>query len=382
MGVCCCKERNDEDIDFTNETNLSHFHLLKLIGQGTFGKVRIVQHKKTKKQFALKYMDKSICIKQKAISNIITERTILERVHYPLITNLRYAFQDDDTLFLALDPMLGGDLRFQLQQQSTLPELQVRHYVACIALSLNYLHLKRIAHRDIKPENILLDQQNYAHLSDFNIAVQFSPQQPLVWSRSGTIAYMAPEILAKKGYTTSVDWWSLGVIAFELVFGTRPFEAQSKEMLINSILNDPLVFPPNVYDTVSMDCIDIITGLLDKSPYHRLGCHTNEFEKFKSHPWFRGLDWTKLEKKQLLSPCRLKPCKIVKNELKDDGLVYSTKRMSLPLDNNSIPVTEEARCRLQLEQEFLDFNYTLMSEDNKRNSFYEKLFNNKQPDLL
>lgn len=165
-------------------------------------------------------MDKSICIKQKAISNIITERTILERVHYPLITNLRYAFQDDDTLFLALDPMLGGDLRFQLQQQSTLPELQVRHYVACIALSLNYLHLKRIAHRDIKPENILLDQQNYAHLSDFNIAVQFSPQQPLVWSRSGTIAYMAPEILAKKGYTTSVDWWSLGVIAFELVFGT------------------------------------------------------------------------------------------------------------------------------------------------------------------
>lgn len=139
--------------------------------------------------------------------------------------------------------------------------------------------------------------------------------------------------------------------------------------------------------------------MLDKSPYHRLGCHTNEFEKFKSHPWFRGLDWTKLEKKQLLSPCRLvsfhkkesytcthsvikKPCKIVKNELKEDGLVYSTKRMSLPLDNNSIPVTEEARCRLQLEQEFLDFNYTLMSEDNKRNSFYEKLFNNKQPDLL
>lgn len=165
-------------------------------------------------------MNKSICIKQKAINNIITERKILEHIHHSLITNLHYAFQDDDTLFFVLDPILGGDLRFHLKQHQNFPECQVRHYVACIALSLNYLHSKRIAHRDIKPENILLDQQNYAYLSDFNIAFQFSPQQPLVWSRSGTVAYMAPDVLSKKGYSTSVDWWSLGIVAFELLFGT------------------------------------------------------------------------------------------------------------------------------------------------------------------
>ncbi|KAI9271378.1 kinase-like domain-containing protein [Sporodiniella umbellata] len=305
MGACCCKQTY-EDVDFTTEPNLSHFNLQKLIGQGAFGKVRIVQHKKTKKQYALKYMDKSICLKQRAVDNILSERTILGRIHHAFITNLRYAFQDDDTLFLALDPMLGGDLRFHLEQQRTLPELQVRHYVACIALSLSYLGSKWIAHRDIKPENILLDQNNHAHLSDFNVAIQFSPQQPYGWSRSGTAAYMAPEMLCKKGYSTSVDWWSLGILTFELLFGLRPFRAPSKNMLTQSIIQDPLVFPPDAYKTISVDCMNFISGLLDKSPYQRLGCHTDDFENFKSHPWFQGLDWSKLEKKQLVSPCRLK----------------------------------------------------------------------------
>ncbi|CAO3683988.1 unnamed protein product [Rhizopus stolonifer] len=382
MGACCCKQ-SYENVDFTTEPNLSHFDLQKLIGQGVFGKVRIVQHRKTKKQFALKYMDKTICIKQKAVDNILSERTILGRINHTFITNLRYAFQDDHTLFLALDPMLGGDLRFHLEQQQTLPELQVRHHVACIVLSLSYLHSNRIAHRDIKPENILLDQQNYAHLSDFNVAVQFSPQQPLAWSRSGTVAYMAPEVLAKKGYSTSVDWWSLGVLTFELLLGSRPFRAQSKDILVNSIINDPLVFPQDAYKIISLDCMNFITNLLDKSPYQRLGCHTDDFEKFKSHPWFRGLDWGKLEKKQLTSPCRLNKYKTVKPDIKEDGLVYSTKRMSLPLYADSLPVTEEARCRLQLEQEFLDYDFALMTESNRRNSFYQRIFNqNKQPLLL
>ncbi|CAO3681883.1 unnamed protein product [Rhizopus microsporus] len=345
MGICCCKQYEED-----REPDLSQFHLLKIIGQGVFGKVRIVQHKRTKRQYALKYIDKSICIKQRAISNIITERTILERIHhYPLLTNLHYAFQDDDTLFFVLDPMLGGDLRFHLEQQLNFPESQVRHYVACIALSLNYIHTRRIAHRDIKPENILLDQNNYAHLSDFNIAIQFDRHQPLAWSRAGTVAYMAPEMLAKKGYSTSVDWWSLGIVAFELLFGVRPFRAKSKEELIHSILCDPLVFPQNVYNVISMDCIDVLTGLLDKSPYQRLG--HNNFERFKSHKWFQGLDWDKLEKKQLPSPYPLdKSNKIIQNEFKDDGLVYSTKRMSLPVTVDDLPVTEEARCRRECQE--------------------------------
>jgi serine/threonine kinase 32 len=192
---------------------------LSIIGQGVFGKVRIVQHKRTKKQYALKYMDKTSCIKQRATQNIISERILLERIEYSLIVNMRYAFQDDETMFMALDLMLRGDLRYQLDIYKSFPELLVRHYVADIALSLDYLHKRRIVHRDVKPENILLDKKGHAHLGDFNIATQFDANAPLMWSMSGTLAYMSPEMLSRKGYSTAVDWWSLGVVAYELCFG-------------------------------------------------------------------------------------------------------------------------------------------------------------------
>ncbi|KAI8327578.1 kinase-like domain-containing protein [Choanephora cucurbitarum] len=357
MGVVCCKEEEEEEeIDFNQGPELAHFQLLKIIGQGVFGKVRIIQHKRTKKQYALKYIDKSICIRQKAIGNVILERNLLERIEYPFITNLRYAFQDDETLFMALDLMRGGDLRLYLNQHLICHELQVRHHVACIALSLNYLHNRRIAHRDIKPENILLDQKGYAHLSDFNIAIQFDPGQPLLWSMAGTMAYMAPEMLARKGYSTYVDWWSLGVVLFELVFGKRPFRAVSKEQLVHAILHDPLTFPPNTH--VSKECMDVMIGLLDKSPFHRLG-----FEEFKSHPWFRGFDWDLLEHKQLMPP--IQPDKKNKlrmmnyTEFQEDGL-KSHKRTSVikSYDHDSSPVTMEARYRMQLEDEFLNYDYT------------------------
>lgn len=134
---------------------------------------------------------------------------------------MRYAFQDDETLFMALDLMLGGDLRSHCNKRPINSEQLVKHHIATLALSIHYLHTKkRIVHRDIKPENILLDKKGYAHLSDFNIAIQFDPtHQPLLWNMAGTMAYMAPEMLARKGYSTSVDWWSLGIVMYELLFG-------------------------------------------------------------------------------------------------------------------------------------------------------------------
>ncbi|GAA5810581.1 hypothetical protein MFLAVUS_004004 [Mucor flavus] len=377
MGALCCKQ---DEIDYSQGPELNHFQLLKIVGKGAFGKVRIVQHKRTKKQYALKYINKSKCIKQKATSNMILERKLLERVEYPFITNMRYAFQDDETLFMALDLMLLGDLRLQLENYpKEFNELQVRHHVATIALSLNYLHKKRIAHRDIKPENILLDKKGFAHLSDFNIATQFTPSQPLMWSKAGTIAYMAPEMLARKGYSTSVDWWSLGIVTFELLFGTRPYMARTKEALINSIIHQQLVFPDNVYEIVSKDCVDVITGLLDKSPFHRLGCNTDGFEKFKMHPWFRGLDWDLLEKKQLTPPNKLVNNVSIRDQqsFTEDGLTSHKRNSAVKtsLDADS-PVTEEARYRMQLEQEFLNFDFSqhqmAEEEDNHFSTFLEQ----------
>ncbi|GJJ70705.1 serine/threonine kinase 32 [Entomortierella parvispora] len=298
MGAGCCKE---EAIDFNSEIELSHFHLLRSVGKGAFGKVRVVQHKRTKEIYALKYINKAKCIRMRAVENIIQERRLLEEVEFSLICNLRYAFQDDENLFMVLDLMLGGDLRFHLERAGPMREDVVRFYVAELALALDALHARRIIHRDLKPDNVLLDEHGHAHLTDFNIAVYYNPSKPLV-SIAGSMAYMAPEVLLRKGYFESVDWWSLGVVMFELLFGKRPFRGKSNDLLTNSILRDPLPFPENVNDLVSAPCLDVLSKLCERDISKRMGCTPEGLDAFKKHPWFHGIDWDKLVTKEALPP--------------------------------------------------------------------------------
>ncbi|KAF9545723.1 hypothetical protein EC957_010586 [Mortierella hygrophila] len=298
MGAGCCKE---EAIDFNAEIELSHFHLLRSVGKGAFGKVRVVQHKRTKEIYALKYINKAKCIRMRAVENIIQERRLLEEVEFSLICNLRYAFQDDENLFMVLDLMLGGDLRFHLERAGPMREDVVRFYVAELALALDALHARRIIHRDLKPDNVLLDEHGHAHLTDFNIAVYFNPTKPLM-SIAGSMAYMAPEVLLRKGYFESVDWWSLGVVMFELLFGKRPFRGKSNDLLTSSILRDPLPFPENAHEMVSAPCIDVVSKLCERDISKRLGCTSEGLDAFKKHPWFEGIEWDKLATKEATPP--------------------------------------------------------------------------------
>ncbi|EPQ31519.1 uncharacterized protein PFL1_00852 [Pseudozyma flocculosa PF-1] len=297
MGAVCCKP---EVIDFDGPVDLYHFYLLRAVGKGAFGKVRVVQHKQTKDLYALKYINKAKCMKMKAVSNIIQERRLLEEIESPFVCNLRYAFQDDENMFMVLDLMLGGDLRFHLDRTGNMSEEVVRFYVAELAVGLDYLHRLQIVHRDLKPDNVLLDEKGHAHLTDFNIAVHFSPRRPLT-SIAGSMAYMAPEVLAKRGYLSSVDWWSLGVVAYELLFGRRPFRGKTNSALTHSILNDKCNFPENVESIVSRETISCIRGLLERDPKKRLGCKSG-IDEFKAHPWFASIDWPALEAKTLTPP--------------------------------------------------------------------------------
>lgn len=138
MILTCFKKKKAE---------LRHFYLQRVIGKGAFGKVRMVQHKIDRSEYALKYISKPKCIELNAVRNILTERVILELLDHPLIVNLRYAFQDDENLFMVLDLMLGGDLRFHLDSLGTFNELQVRFYVAQLILSISYIHSQHIIHR-------------------------------------------------------------------------------------------------------------------------------------------------------------------------------------------------------------------------------------------
>ncbi|KAG0181692.1 hypothetical protein DFQ28_011728 [Apophysomyces sp. BC1034] len=369
MGATCCKQDN---VDYANEeVELSHFYPLRVIGVGNYGKVRIVQHKGTGRRFALKYISKDACIQLKMINNIISERKLLEEIDHPLVVNLRYAFQDEQHLFMVLDLMLGGDLRYLLHRRGPMKELQVRFYVANVALGLAHLHQQNIAHRDIKPDNILLDDKGYAHLSDFNIATSFGKETPCRWSMAGSLAYMAPEILSSKGYTMSVDWWSLGVVAYELLFGKRPFVASSNELLKGFIVQDALRFPDNVYSMVSAECLDVLAGLLTKSPFQRLGCGPQGFEKFKKHPWFRGLDWGSLERKEATPPFKpnnqlsnFDPVHDLEELLLEEPPLRPHKRPMLSKTNlnTAQPVTEDARWRQVMEDDFLLYDYTKGNE--------------------
>ncbi|SNX85760.1 related to serine/threonine protein kinase [Melanopsichium pennsylvanicum] len=297
MGAICCKP---EVIDFDGPVDLYHFYLLRAVGKGAFGKVRVVQHKQTKDLYALKYINKAKCIKMRAVSNIIQERRLLEEIDSPFVCNLRYAFQDDENMFMVLDLMLGGDLRFHLDRTGNMSEEVVRFYVAELALGLDYLHRLQIVHRDLKPDNVLLDEKGHAHLTDFNIAVHFSPRRPLT-SIAGSMAYMAPEVLTKRGYLSSVDWWSLGVVAYELLFGRRPFRGKTNSALTHSILNDRCAFPENVENIVSRETVSCIKSLLERDPRKRLGCKSG-IDEFKAHPWFAGVDWPAMEANRATPP--------------------------------------------------------------------------------
>ncbi|KAI0042868.1 kinase-like protein [Auriscalpium vulgare] len=302
MGCCF-----SEPIDFDSEVSLYHFDLHRVVGKGAFGKVRVVEHKRTKKLYALKYIDKSQCIKQKAIANIVQERRLLEEIDHPFVVNLRYAFQDDENCFFVLDLMLGGDLRYHLSCRGNFPERTVRFWMAELASGLAYLHSQHIVHRDIKPDNILLDAAGHAHLTDFNIAIHYSDRR-LHTSVAGSMAYMAPEVVAhaRPGYSWQVDWWSLGVCAYEMLWRKRPFDGSTSEKMIDSIGNDPVRVPSSRHSVhpVSKEGCQAVFDMLDRNPKTRLGCRSlaTSLEDVRAHPWFARVNWEKLEAKQLDPP--------------------------------------------------------------------------------
>ncbi|KAL4066732.1 kinase-like domain-containing protein [Scleroderma yunnanense] len=359
---------SSQPIDFDSEVNLFHFDLHRAVGKGAFGKVRVVEHKKTKKLYALKYIDKSRCIRQKAVANVIQERRLLEEIDHPFIVNLRYAFQDDENCFCVLDLMLGGDLRFHLERKGSFPEDAVRFWVAELASALAYLHRRRIVHRDLKPDNILLDSQGHAHITDFNVAIHYSERR-MHTSVAGSMAYMAPEVIGRKGYTWCVDWWSLGVTIYELLFNRRPFEGRTTEKMTNSILKDSLKFPDDASQRCSHVAIEFVQGLLERVVNQRLGCKpgANSFQEIKRHPWMSSLDWDKLATKELqplFVPDMKKANFDVSHELDEFLMVEKplthTKRKANPDLNKMKP---ELR---QLEEQFTVYDFM----SSPRRSYY------------
>ncbi|KZT25592.1 Pkinase-domain-containing protein [Neolentinus lepideus HHB14362 ss-1] len=289
-------------IDFRPTRNepltIEAFDLLKVIGKGSFGKVMQVRKKDTQRIYALKTIRKAhIASRPGEITHILAERTVLALVNNPFIVPLKFSFQTPDKLYLVMSFVNGGELFYHLQREGKFDEDRSRFYAAELLCALEHLHGFNVVYRDLKPENILLDYTGHIALCDFGLCKLNMSETEKTNTFCGTPEYIAPELLLNQGYTKTVDWWTLGVLLYEMMSGLPPFYDENVNVMYERILNDPLQFPPDI----SREAMSIITGLLQRDPTKRLGA--NGAEEIKRHPFFsRYIDWQKLLAKKIQPP--------------------------------------------------------------------------------
>ena len=271
-----------------------------VLGQGTFARVSLVQHSGTGRLFALKAMDKATIVRLKQQRNIVFERALLGAVSHPFLLQVVSTFQDAQRLYLLLDWVPGGELFGLLERRHTLPPADTKFYTACVAHALSYLHAMHILYRDLKPENILLDDKGYVRVVDFGFA-KHVPER--TYTLCGTPAYLAPECLTAKGYDASCDWWALGILVFECLTGSTPFDDAQGSMrdIMAKVLREPVQFPDALLDA-DLQAVSFCRGLLQKKPVHRLGCQRGGSQEVLTHPWLDSVDFKALLNKELPAP--------------------------------------------------------------------------------
>ncbi|MGH0151711.1 UNVERIFIED_CONTAM: hypothetical protein FKN15_020703 [Acipenser sinensis] len=264
--VCLGSQRSS----LAEETQVkpSDFDYLKVIGKGSFGKVLLVRHKENSKYYAVKVLQKTMILKKKEQKHIMTERSVLlKNLKHPFLVGLHFSFQTTDKLYFVLDYVNGGELFYHLQRDRVFLEPRARFYAAEIASALGYLHSLHIVYRDLKPENILLDSQGHIVLTDFGLCKEGVDPNSTTSTFCGTPEYLAPEVLQKQAYDRTVDWWCLGSVLYEMMYGLPPFYSRNTAEMYNNILHKALVLKPNVSNA---GC-QLLQGLLQKDRKHRLG---------------------------------------------------------------------------------------------------------------
>ena len=220
-------------------------------------------------------------------------------IRHPFIVNMQFAYQDREKLYLVMDLMPGGDLRYHIGKQKRFSEAQTKFFIACILCALEYLHENAIIHRDIKPENLVLDYSGYVHLTDFGIARIWQPDNK--HETSGTPGYMAPEVICRQNHTVVADYFALGVIAYEFMTGRRPYLGRNRKEIKECIISRQVrLVKTQVPAGWSMESADFINKLLERNPDNRLGC--NGPSEVKNHVWLRDFQWKLLLEKKIDSP--------------------------------------------------------------------------------
>lgn len=245
-------------------------------------------------------MSKLKILDKKSEKSINSEREFLSKLHHPFIVNMHYAFQDNDNLYLVMDMLSGGDLRYHISRHRKFSEEQTRFFIGCIIIALEYIHNNNFIHRDIKPENLVLDEKGYVRVTDFGIAKENCPDNSS--ETSGTPGYMSPEVMRGLNHSFPVDFFAIGVIGYEFMNGRRPYVGKSRKEIKEQILSkQAMIKPEEIMKGWSSESANFINKLLIRKPEHRLG-YVNGAQELKDHPWLKYYPWKELEEKQLPSP--------------------------------------------------------------------------------
>ncbi|CAL6391634.1 unnamed protein product [Bathycoccus prasinos] len=283
------------------------FEALYLVGQGAFGKVFQVRKNDTGVLYAMKVMKKEVVIAKEQMEYTKQERDILTSITHPYVVKLRFSFQTATKLYLVLDFINGGHLFYWMYREGMFDVGLTRFYIAEIVCGIGHLHSLNIMHRDLKPENILVDREGHVRITDFGLAKKFSSDGEKANSLVGSIDYMAPEILKDKGHGKEADWWSVGVLLYEMLIGQLPFRGKNKAAIQKAITSQKIKMPTFVEN----DSAKLIQNLTMKDPNLRLGSDVNlkkdstsknGTEEVKKHKFFSKINWAKLEKREVPAP--------------------------------------------------------------------------------
>ena len=294
-------DKNDND--FQNsifKLKYSDFEPLKLIGRGSFGEVLLVRLKASKKLYAMKILDKKILKQRKQQIHTKTERDLMVKINCPFIVNIKSAFQDGANLYIVSEFLQGGDLFFHLhdKKKTVFPEAKAKFYVIELVVALDFLHKNNMIYRDLKPENILIDSEGHIKITDFGLSKIFENEDDKAYTVCGTPQYLAPEILLRKGYDKAVDWWSLGCLFYEMVYGRLPFKFKKGEKISIAIYKQKILFD----DKISEEAKDLIQNLLIFNPKNRLGSGIDGSYKIKNHKYFSDVNWNDIWDKKIVPP--------------------------------------------------------------------------------
>ena len=271
-----------------------------MIGKGGFGSVWKVKLKISNEIFAAKVMSKAKIISKRSEDNIMSEKNILSKINHPFIVNMHFSFQDYDNLYLIMDYLSGGDLRYHLshRRSSLFNEHQTKFFISNIIIALEYIHSKKIIHRDIKPENLLLDMKGYLRLTDFGIAVYNRKDNKK--ESNGTAGYVAPEVIMHQEYSYCSDFFALGVIGYEFMQGSRPYYIGNKKQIKDLIIvYQPKIKANQLKKGWSEKSRDFINKLLQRKPNKRLGY--GGIKELKNHIWLKDVNWDLLKNKKIKS---------------------------------------------------------------------------------